>query len=408
MNSLLSINNYYYRRGGAEVVFLEQNALLEQRGWQVIPLSMRHEKNLPSPWSDYFVEEIEFGQIQGLAAKLKGAGKIIYSLEARRAVEQLVARGHVRLAHAHNVYHHLSPAIFGKLRSLGVPTVLTLHDLKIACPSYKMLSRGQVCERCKGGALWHAALQRCLKDSLAVSGLAMVESAFQALVGSYERHVQRFIVPSRFYIDKLVEWGWPRGRFTHVPNFIDPALFTPSPTQGEGFLFFGRLSEEKGVATLIRAAAQARVRLTIVGTGPQEAALKALVESLGAAVDFLGYRSGLALHQAIADCRAVVLPSEWYENAPMSVLEAYACGKPVIGARIGGIPELIREGETGVSFPSGDVEALAQAMVRMAAMSETVRVEMGTAARRWVEQEFNSARYIERLLAVYAELGVRE
>lgn len=408
MKTLLSINNYYYRRGGAEVVFLEQNALLEQRGWGVVPFSMHHEKNLPTPWSEHFVEEIEFGQIHGLAAKLRGAGKIIYSHEARRAVERLVELGRVDIAHAHNVYHHISPAIFGKLRELGVPTVLTLHDLKIACPSYKMLSNGRVCERCKGGALWNAVAQRCLKDSLAVSALAMVESAFQNIVGSYSRHVQRFIVPSRFYIDKLVEWGWARERFVHVPNFIDPALFTPHAGEGEGFLFFGRLSNEKGIGTLIRAAAKAKVPCVIVGTGPQEAELKALAEQLGGDVRFLGYRSGAALHEAIAGCKAVVLPSEWYENAPMSVLEAYACGKPVIGARIGGIPELIREGETGLSFQAGDVDALADVLAQLEALGAPARKSMGQVGRQWVESEFNAARYLDRLLSVYAELGVRE
>ena len=130
-STLLSVNNYYYRRGGAEVVFLEQNRLFEEIGWQVVPFSMRHDKNLESPWQDYFVKEIEFGQVYSFWQKIKSAAKVIYSFEARRKITTLALRVKPSVAHAHNVYHHISPAIFSQLKSLGIPTVLTLHDLKI-------------------------------------------------------------------------------------------------------------------------------------------------------------------------------------------------------------------------------------------------------------------------------------
>lgn len=404
--TLLSINNYFYRRGGAEVVFLEQNRLFEEIGWEVVPFSMRHPKNLQSPWQDWFVDEIEFGESYSLAQKTINAGKIIYSREARRKIADLVQRARPAIAHAHNVYHHISPAIFGKLKSLAVPTVLTLHDLKIVCPAYKMLTHDGVCERCKGGAIWNVALHRCVKESLPLSVVIMLETAAHRLLGSYARHVDRFVVPSRFYLEKFVEWGWPRERFTHVPNFVDTGQLRPDGAPGAAFVFFGRLGPEKGLATFVRALALAGAKGWIVGTGPEEERLRQLAAQTGAEVEFLGYRTGEALFDAIRGARAMVLPSEWYENAPMSVMEAYALERPVIGAAIGGIPELIREGETGEVFPSGDAEALAARLVEFSRKPDDEILAMGKAGRRWVEQDFTAVRYRERLLDLYRSMGV--
>lgn len=404
--TLLSINNYYYRRGGAEVVFLEQNRLFEEIGWQVVPFAMHHPRNQESAWQDWFVDEIEFGQNYSLAQKVRNAGKIIYSVEARSKIADLV--GHVRpsVAHAHNVYHHISPVIFGKLKSLGVPTVLTLHDLKIACPAYKMYTHDGICERCKGGRIWNVVRHRCVKNSLTLSAVIMVETAVHRLLGSYSRHVDRLVVPSQFYLEKFVEWGWPRERFTYVPNFVNVEQLQPAGKPGQAFVFFGRLGPEKGLATLVRAVALAGVKAWIVGTGPEEAQLRELAGQTGADVEFLGYRTGDALLDAIRGARAMVLPSEWYENAPMSVMEAYALERPVIGAAIGGIPELVRVGETGALFPSGDAEALAARLREFAAKTDDEILTMGRAGRRWMEADFTAPRYRERLLDLYRGMGV--
>lgn len=404
--TLLSINNYYYRRGGAEVVFLEQNRLFEEIGWKVVPFSMRHPKNLQSPWQDWFVEEIEFGERYSLPQKAINAGKIIYSREARRKIADLARSVRPAIAHAHNVYHHISPAIFGTLKSLAVPTVLTLHDLKIACPAYKMLAHDGICERCKGGAIWNVAMHRCVKESMTLSAVIMVETALHRLLGCYSRHVDRFVVPSRFYLEKFVEWGWPRERFTYVPNFVDADHLQPKVGPGRAFVFFGRLGPEKGLATFVRALALAGAKGWIVGTGPEEARLRNLAAETDADVEFLGYCTGESLFDAIRGARAMVLPSEWFENAPMSVMEAYALERPVIGAAIGGIPELIREGETGAVFPSGDAEALAARLREFSAKSDDEILAMGKAGRRWVEADFTAVRYRERLLDLYRSMGV--
>jgi len=401
---LLSINNYHYRRGGAEFVFLEHNRVFGKHGWDVVPFCMQHPDNEPSPWDSYFVEEIEFGRDYGPLAKAKRAAKVIYSLEARRKLRGLIAQARPQVAHAHNVYHHISPAIFSVLKAENVPTVLTLHDLKLACPAYTMLRANQPCESCRGGKIHNVLRHRCLKGSAALSAVAWAEAMLHASLGTYRDNIDRFVVPSRFYIDKLVEWGWPRARFTHIPNFVDVERFSPQGQPGRGFLYFGRLSPEKGLPTLIRAAAKAGVPLTIVGTGAQEPELRGVAAAARADVTFLGYRSGDALHAAVTAARAVVLPSEWYENAPVSVLEAYALGRPVIGARIGGIPELVREGETGTTFPSRDVDALAGCLTRFAAMPDARVAEMGREGRFWVEHAFTVERYYARVGALYADL----
>jgi glycosyltransferase involved in cell wall biosynthesis len=402
---LLAINNYFYRRGGAEAVFLDHIDLFERAGWQVAPFAMQAEQNLPSEWSDYFVSEIEFGQQPGLLTKLNHAGKIIYSHEAQRKVGALVERFRPHLAHAHNVYHHLSPAIFQTLKAHGVPTVMTAHDLKIACPAYKMLSHGAVCEKCKSGNITQVLLNRCAKDSVALSGLLLLESAVHRAFGLYRKYLDRIVVPSQFYRTKLIEWGWPAEQLVYVPNFVNPDLLTGhSVDEGDYYLFAGRLAPEKGIARLIEAAALTGLRLVVAGSGPDEAMLKQLAAERQAPVTFVGHVSGETLRNLIGGAKALVLPSEWYENAPVSILEAYGLGRPVIGAEIGGIPELIRPEETGLTAPSGNAAGLAQTLARMEAMGPSRRATMGALGREWVRADFSAVAYRNRMLDLYGQL----
>jgi glycosyltransferase involved in cell wall biosynthesis len=404
---LLAINNYYYPRGGAEVLFLEHNRMFENIGWQVVPFAMRHAKNLASSWTEYFPDEIEFGAEYGLAEKLVRAPRVIYSQQARQRMRRLLGTVQPRVAHVHNIYHHLSPSVLPLLRERGIPVVMTLHDLKLACPAYTMMSGGKPCERCRGGKLYNVAVNRCIKGSLALSSLVMVEAYVHRALGLYANNVDRFVVPSRFLLEKLVQWGWERERFVHIPNFVDIERFQPRTQAGRRFVYCGRLDELKGIETLVRAAALARLPVTLIGRGPLEARLRALSAELGADVDFAGYLTKDALVAAIGQARAVVIPSECNENAPLSLLEAYAAGRPVIGSRIAGIPELVREDETGVLYPAGDAGALAQALSCLAALPDARVSSMGAAGRAWVEQDFNAAVYLQRQLDLYDSLGVR-
>lgn len=406
MPRLLSINSYHYRRGGADALYLDHARMMESIGWENAFFSMHFPHNEPCRWSRYFVDEIQIGHHYSLPQKVIKATKVVYSFEAQRKLGRLVADFEPHVAHLHNIYHHLSPSILTVLKRAGIPTVLTAHDLKLACPSNKMLTPRGICERCKGGQYHQAVIQRCVHGSLAASAIIALESYLHGWLRSYARHVDRIIVPSRFFISKLVEWGWRREAFTYIPNFVDATRFAPSFRPGNYVLYFGRLALEKGVPTLLRAAAAASVPLRIVGTGPLEESLQRLAERLGANVTFHGHTSGAQLHALISGSRATVLPSEWYENAPLSVLESFALGKPMIGAAIGGIPELVVPGETGWLFKSGDADALASRLSEIFSLSDSKIEAIGRAARVRAEQDFSPEQYIKAVCEVYRSLGV--
>lgn len=403
MPTLLSINNYHYIRGGAEYVYLEHNQIFRSAGWQVVPFSMRHPDNKDTEWERFFVDEIELDREYSGVTRLKKAFKAIYSREARSKVGRLVEEIAPNVAHCHNIYHHISPSILPELHSRGVPIVITLHDLKIACPAYRMITHDGICERCRGGRIWNAALHKCMHGSTALSAWVSVEAAAHRLLRSYD-HVDRFVVPSRFYLEKFVEWGWPRERFEHVPNFVDTGQHEPNTEPGNYYLYFGRLSHEKGVRTFIQACAASGTRGCVVGGGPLDADLRREARELAADIEFTGFLSGEALFSRIRMARAVVLPSEWYENAPISVLEAFALGKPVIGSDIGGIPELIGQ-ERGVVFEPFSSSALSSALSGLSSMPDDAISDMGAAARHYVETEHSRERYFDRCAQIYTELS---
>jgi glycosyltransferase involved in cell wall biosynthesis len=404
MPTLLSVNSYYYRRDGSEVVFLEHNRLFKEAGWTVVPFAMQHPENLSTEWGRYFVTELEFGSDYSLLDKLVRIPKVIYSLEARRQIALLIDRTQPDICHCHSIYHHLSPSILGSLRNAGIPVVMTLHDLKIACPAYHMANSGGICEQCKGGRLYNVLVNRCIKGSSPLSALLMGEAILHSALGSYSAGVNVFVAPSRFYIDKLVEWGWSREKFVHVPNSVDVAQLEPAYASGSHFLYFGRLSPEKGLMTLVRAAARSGVSVHLAGHGPQMEELQREVHRLDAPVHFLGHLGGEELIAAIGASRATVLASEWYENAPMSILESYALGKPVIAARIGGIPELLAENHTGWLFESGSVNQLADTLRSVALMPGSAIEQFGRAARRLAEQEYSGTLYRQRIGDLYSRV----
>lgn len=409
MPSVVSVNSYHYRRGGADAVYFDHAALLEAQGWKNAFFAMHHDENVESPWSRFFCDEIDIGKPYPLTEKIVKASQVVYSWEARRRLRDLLREFPADVAHLHNIYHHQSPSILPVFGEFGVPVVMTAHDLKIACPNNKMLNRLGICERCRGGRYLNVVRNRCIHDSTAASAVVAAEAVVHdLLLGSYRRHVGRIVVPSRFYLDKFVEWGWPRERFRYIPNYVEADRFDPQTAAGDYLLYFGRLAEEKGVVTLVRAAARAGVPLRLAGTGPLADALAAELHGLGEhRISLVGFQSGQALHDLIRGARAIVLPSEWYENAPISILEAFAMGKPVIGADIGGIPEAVVPGSTGWLFPSKDGERLAHLMTEVMAAPDSEVAALGAGARERVQAEFNRQRYLDETLTVYRELGVR-
>ncbi len=404
MRRLLNVNTYHYRRGGADAVYFDHGAMFAASGWDCGWFAMHHPRNEQTPWSRFFVDEIELGHDYPLTRKLAIAKQVIHSRSHARAINRLLDDFPADIAHVHNIRHHIGANILAEFQRRGTRVVLTVHDLKLLCPAYRMHDGNGICESCRPNAVHHCAMKRCMHGSLALSGLIALESAIHRWTGAYRRHVDRIVCPSRFYLDQHVAWGWPREQLAYIPNSVSLPGLAETPPVGDYACYFGRLSFEKGVSTLIRAAVSAGVALHLVGEGPEEDRLRALAADVGATVTFHGHCSGKALSRIVRHARVCVLPSEWYENAPKSVLEAFAHGKVVIGARIGGITELIDEGETGWLFPSGDVEALAVSLRHAWAIDPSVLRDMGARAAALVQRRFSPERYLRAMNELYDEI----
>lgn len=362
---------------------------------------MRHPKNFESDWKEFFIDEIEYGQKYNILEQFIKVVNSIYSFDARKKLDALIQGTRPDICHCHNIYHHISPSILSLLSRKNIPVVMTLHDLKLACPAYSMLTHDGVCERCRDNRIYNVIAHRCMKDSLGLSCIVFIECLLHRILKSYRKYVDKFIVPSRFYLAKFSEWGFDPRRFSYIPNFINVHEFTPQYRPGKKFIYFGRLSKEKGLVTLFKAAASVGASLLIAGSGPMEPYLREFASENQVDAQFLGYLTGLVLNQAIASARAFILPSESYENSPLSILEAYALGKPVIGSRIGGIPELILEGQTGFTFESGSVEALADKMKKLATIKDADIEGMGRCGRDWVASSFSEEIYYQKMITLY-------
>ena len=398
---ILAVNKFYHVYGGADRYFFELGSVLERHGHEVVPFSMHDPANLPSPYAEHFVSHVEMFDAGSLRERLRAAGRILYSREARRRVKTLARKARPEIAHMHLVYHHLSPSIVPALRDEGVPIVHTLHDYKPICPAYTMVSNGAICERCKGRRFYECALQRCNRGSFAASLLNSVEMYFHYAMGWYTDMIDRYVCPSDFMRRKMVEFGFPEHQVEHVPNFVDPERYTFEPSDRGYFAYVGRLVATKGVGTLVAAMKDVRgAELLVVGDGPERARLE---PTAPANVRFLGYKSGKELEDLIGGAMFTILPSEWYENCPMSILESMARGKPVVGARIGGIPELVRHEETGLLFTSRDAEDLARCLQSLIDRPEQRR-RFGAAARERIVREYGPETHYQRIMAIYGDV----
>lgn len=405
--NLLLVNKYFYVRGGADKVFFEEAALLASKGHKLGFFSMDHPRNAPSPYAGYFVSGVDYEERLGLWRAVREAGRILYSWEAKQNLRRLLERERFDLVHMHNIYHQISPSILDAIAEAGLPAVMTLHDYKMVCPTYNLLSKGRICERCSRGRYFHGFLRRCAKDSYSRSFVNMAEMYLHhRILGLYGK-VALFIAPSRFLKDKVLAMGFP-GEVRYVPNFINAAAYRPQFGGRErSLVFFGRLSKEKGLETLIQAMAGIPGTLKLIGEGPERPRLEALVhqERLDN-VQFWGYCQADALFAEVKKSWFAVIPSEWYENNPLSVLEAFALGKPVVAARSGGIPELVRDFDTGLTFEPGNVGDLREKIRYLLQDSELI-VQMGQNARRYVEKELNPERHYAELLKIYEDLTGR-
>ncbi|MEK7545651.1 MAG: glycosyltransferase family 4 protein [Patescibacteria group bacterium] len=400
---VLLANKFWYLRGGAERYAFDLKSLLERNGDDVVPFAMHDPRNAPSSYSRFFVSPVATDAVRFDWQGLRTAGRMIWSLEAARKFGALVTEAKPDVLHVQNIYHQISPSILAVAKRRRLPTVMTIHDYHVISPNYGLFDRGRVAEPSTEHPYWDTFRRRLIGGSLVKSVLSAFKGWLHHALGAYD-HVAKFIVPSEFAKRKMVEYGIEEKRLEVVPHFIDLEGRTPRYESEARVVFIGRLSEEKGVDVLLRAMKDVRgLTCAIIGDGPEKAKLVALAEELKLEnVETLGPLYGSDLDREIARARAVVIPSLSYETFGLTALEAYAWGKPVIAARIGALPEVVRESKTGLLFTPGDHKDLAAKLNWLA--SEYARAAaMGREGRRLAETEYAPGLHLGRIHRVYKE-----
>jgi glycosyltransferase involved in cell wall biosynthesis len=396
--TVLNVGQNYHIKGGSDRYQFVLSDLLEAHGHRVVPFASVNAKNLETVWSSYFPSGANFDN-----PNLADISRYIYSKNAAQCMERLLGEAPISLAHLHVYYGKLTASILKPLQQAGVPVIQTLHDLKLVCPVHSLSSHGSLCQECEGKNFWKATMKRCNRGSLTRSFLSTVESYVSKFLGSVNR-VDHFIAVSKFQRDKMIELGIPAPKVTMVYNFIDASEIQPSYRGGEYLLYFGRIERSKGIFTLVEAAAAlTQTPLLIVGDGSASQELVAYVKERKLShIYCLGFKQGKELSDLISHSICCIAPSVVYDNCPLSVLEAYAFGKPVIGSRIGGIPELITDGEDGFIVPPGDVSALRERLLWMQANKEKA-TKMGAKGRFKVESHFNADLHYKQIMDVYQQ-----
>jgi glycosyltransferase involved in cell wall biosynthesis len=398
---ILVANNYYYLRGGCERVMFNDIQALSGQGIDIIPFSAVDPANVATEYASYFASGANIRATSPLR-RVEAAIDAIHCKRTARAFDHMLDETRPDIVHCHNIYGRLSTSILGVLKEHSVPAVLTVHDYKVVCPSYLMLRDGKPCTACVDGGYYRCGVSRCHKGNLAASLVYSIEAYYARMTDHYGA-ISAFLCPSHFIADLLRQSGIDSKRVIYHPNCVEPDAYTPS-YDGQYVLYVGRLSHEKGIPTLVKAMVGSKIPLKIAGAGPMEATLREMAGADNTSIALEGHCDGARLADLYKNAAFVVVPSEWYENAPMAILESFAYGKAVIGTRIGGIPELITEGEHGHLVDCGAPEQLRTAIGNLWSDPNAQR-QMGRNARRLVETKFAQNTRTESLLSIYDSLG---
>lgn len=358
---VLIVNKFYYPRGGDCICTINLERLLRANGHEVAIYAMQYTENDQCPDSPYFASTIDFAG--GATDKLKAVKRALGYGDIRSSFQRILDDFHPDIVHLQNIHSYLSPVIAEIAKRRGCRVVWTLHDYKLICPSYCCLRDGAPCELCftdKSQVL----KTRCMKGSLAASAIGWIE-AVKWNKSRLQRATDRFICPSSFMKSKMEQGGYSIDKLDVLCNFVDPVKFekfrtAPIVDRQDYYCYVGRLSPEKGVATLLDAASKLPYTLKIAGDGPLGDLLRQQYGHLGN-IQFLGHQNADQVSRLIANARFSIIPSEWYENNPLSVIESLCGGTPVVGADMGGIPELISP-DSGIIFRHGDTQAISSAI----------------------------------------------
>lgn len=372
---ILFIHNRYQQRGGEDEVVDSEIRLLRDRG-HVVELYQRDNHEIP-----------EHGMMRTAAGS-------IWSGFTWRDMQSELDHFRPDLVHVHNTFPLISPSVYWAASRYQVPVVQTLHNFRLFCVQAMFLRNGSVCEDCLGSVPWRGVLRGCYRGSRSQSGALAVSLAAHRMLGTFRNKVSRYIALNEFCREKFIEGGLPRERVCVKPNFVD----VQQPPQGprSGALFVGRISAEKGADVLVRAVRKMNdLKLTVIGAGPEQDRLALLP-----GVRSIGWQDQDAVHAHMRSSSYLVMPSVWYENFPRTLVEAFACGLPVIASRIGALAELVEPGRTGLLFDPGSADSLQKTLDWAEQNPDRMR-EMGANAREVYEREYTAERNYEKLMSIY-------
>lgn len=375
---VLIAHNAYQHRGGEDSVVAAELALLRSRGHEVRQYERHND------------------ELSGLSSG-SAAAQALWSRRTTGDLEQLLQGWRPDVLHVHNTFPLISPALYWAAHGAAVPVVQTLHNFRLQCPQAMFLRQGQVCEDCLGTLPWRAVTRSCYRGSPAQSAVLASMLVTHRALGTWRHKVTRYIALNEFCRAKFIQGGLPAERIRVKPNFVDFPAPEPAGARS-GFLFVGRLAAEKGVSVLAQAARQLPgVQVRVAGEGPEGALLQGLP-----GVECLGRLDVTQVREAMTAASALVLPSVWYENFPMTLVESMACGLPVIASRIGALADLIEDGKTGLLFAPGDAADLV-AKLAWADAHPAEMAEMGRQARRVYEARYTADCNYELLMDIYAD-----
>lgn len=404
---VLLIDVYNYNKGGAETVCFNTGDILEQNGHKVAYFTLKWDQNRPSPFEKYFPESKETRK--GFFRQVINLRNYFYYPDAARKIKELIIAEKPDIAHIHLLWGQISPSIFPILKKYNIPIVFTIHDYRIVCPAYSFRNGyGEICEACQGKHFYRCFTHKCTKGSYYLSIFMAVEQYYRNHFFNPAKYIDGLLYVSNFAKTKHEQY---MPILKDLPNIVLHNFSTQisekhNPLKEKYFLFLGRLSEEKGIVTLMNAFKnRPNDKLKIVGTGPLEEYLKAYKKNKSLNnIDFLGYKSGQELLDIKRNAYFVIVPSEWYENNPMAIIESYAEGVPAIGSRIGGIPEIIKENETGYIFEPHNMKDLTAKIATAASLSNNEYLQMSDNAISFAHEDMSKKNYYKRLLPFYEQL----
>ena len=404
---VLLIDVYNYNKGGAETVCFNTGDMLQQNGHEVVYFTLKWNHNLPSPFEKYFPESKETRK--GFFRQVINLRNYFYYPDAARKIKKLIIAEKPDIAHIHLLWGQISPSIFPILKQYNIPIVFTIHDYRIVCPAYSFKNgHGEVCEACQGKYFYRCFTHKCTKGSYFLSIFMAVEQYYRNHFFHPAKYIDGLLYVSNFAKKKHEQY---MPALKDLPNIVLHNFSTRiseqhNPLKEKYFLFLGRLSEEKGIITLMNAFKnRPNDKLKIVGAGPLEKELKLYKMNNNLInIEFLGYKSGQELLNLKRNAYFVIIPSEWYENNPMAIIESYAEGVPAIGSRIGGIPEIIKENETGYIFEPRNIEELTANIATAASLSNNEYKRISDNTITFAHEDMSKESYYKRLLPFYEQL----